>query len=143
MPFPSKRKQRFNAQKKDERGRFMKENVPEIAVEEVTENVEDWETLDDETNMTVLSRLKDCASSGEKRKIHYTKDSRTTKWRRKVESSKVDPKSTLFNFGITIINNDGQEQEGEEESSGDKLTHPQRELLKISDCIELLREQLN
>ena len=121
----------------------MKENVPEVISEEVIEINEDWETLGGEMDMSALSRLTDSVSSGEKRKIHYTKDSRTTKWRRKVESSKVDPKSTLFNFGITVVNSDTQEQnEDDEQDAEDRLTHPKRELIKISNCIELLREQV-
>ena len=48
----------------------MKQDVPEVILEVVTENVEDWETLDDKVNTSALSRFNESIFSGEKRKLH-------------------------------------------------------------------------
>lgn len=53
----------------------------------------------------------------------------------------MDPKSILLKFGIDVVNSDSQEED-EEEKEIDKLTHLQRDLIKIIHCIRLLHEQV-
>ena len=83
---------------------------------EVVEAVEDWQAWEEDISSSALDGLKDDGSSIRKRKGHYSNDSRTTKWRRRVEAANVDDNK--------------------------QLTHPQEELLLINESMEALHEQI-
>ena len=97
---------KFAAQKKDEKGRLVKETPVEIVPESTIEIEQDWEIWREDAESLALDNLRDDGSSGQKRRGLYQKTSRTTKWRRNAKSKKVDRRATLFNFGIKVLNED-------------------------------------
>ncbi|KAI8337866.1 hypothetical protein BD560DRAFT_440166 [Blakeslea trispora] len=91
MPRLSKRAQHFKSQKKDEKGKLVKRD--EISVETSTvDNVEDCQLWKTTVSTSCLDRLRDNNSS----------ISVEIGWRKTKEAQKVDPRATLFNFGITL-----------------------------------------
>lgn len=114
----------------------------------VTEAVEDWEAwqediavavenidLMEEDDITSLTRTINSVlidNTKKRDRAAYTGNSRATKYRRIAEAKKVNPKQTLFNFGITVI----EKPKANEEQLFKKISSKKQELMLIESAYE-------
>lgn len=141
MPRPSKRSLASRNKLRDKfSGRIISsndlENMENIdtrraikSEETADEYLEDWQLWNNYFNeqeaVSSLSLLFDDGSSTSRSKNgHYSKNSRTTEWRRRQEASRVKENEKISNYFKPVI-------EKNEEQKEENVTHTKKELSKI------------
>lgn len=88
-----------------------------------------WGHPVNEDHPSINSALQDYDSKKRSRGIS-AKDARTTKYRKRKEAGRIDPKQTLFNFGYTSTPKEEVEVESKKEP------HTKKELMYINNAYE-------